>query len=79
MFDAIDRHLLEPVINNEQHPVVTDPQAITITTGQLLNLMVAGLTGQLLDSLEDSTLLITGDRAQVFLDAAVVRQRIHGG
>lgn len=77
MLDAVYRDLLSPIINRKQDPIVTNPQAVAVDTGQFLNLWAARLSSQLCDPLKNELTLGPGDRTHVLLDAPIVDQMIH--
>ncbi len=67
MQDPVDSDTFAMIIDRKQNPVITDSQAITRNTGELLILRTAWVHRQLLDAVEDETTLLGWDTTQVLL------------
>jgi len=77
MQDSVYNETFTTIIDCKQNPVITDSQAITRNTGELLHLRTAWVHRQLLDAEENEATLLGWDTTQVPLDASVVREAVH--
>lgn len=78
MTDAIERDGSRAVINGEQRAVVPNPEAIPLAAGELLNLGMPRFESQRLNAAENRQPQRVRDAAQVFLNAPVVEESVHG-
>ena len=77
MQDSVYNETSASIIDRKQNSVITDSQAITRNTGELLHLRTARVHRQLLDAEENEATLLGWDTRQVLLDASVVREAVH--
>ena len=78
MTNSVDGETLRMIVNCEQDSVVANAQPIAFDVGEFLHLWMSRVHRQLLNAPEDQETLRLWEGAQVFLNALVVGELVHG-